>query len=50
MFCEKCGGKLEDNWKRCSHCGQPIESEAEHISGRAPLPSSAIACRNLRNP
>lgn len=25
MYCEKCGNKLEDDWKKCPFCGQEID-------------------------
>ena len=29
MFCEKCGSELQDDWKICPNCGEPVPEEKE---------------------
>ncbi len=26
MFCVNCGSKVEDSWKFCNNCGQPVQA------------------------
>lgn len=31
MFCRKCGKELEDNWKSCPYCGEPVDNRIDEL-------------------
>lgn len=31
MFCRKCGKELEDDWKSCPYCGEPVDNRTDEL-------------------
>lgn len=31
MFCRKCGKELEDGWKSCPYCGEPVDNRTDEL-------------------
>lgn len=35
MYCRKCGNKLQDEWKVCPNCGEPVNDVGRNVEGFA---------------
>lgn len=35
MYCRKCGIKLQDEWKVCPNCGEPVNDVGQNVEGFA---------------
>ena len=35
MYCRKCGNELQDDWKVCPNCGEPVNDVGQNLESFA---------------